>query len=167
MPETLPSWTDSAGGSDRWLKWRNSQATRCHARAQLWATKTKWRKPLPSKADWTRNITEAIRTCDGKGAYSGFPLSLELTPKGTHPMWPSVDHVHNPATADVVLETRVVNDMKTIMNREEFKLVIGHLAAKMSVEATLLGDSWFPKRGYWKEQPEDEPPLPEVPKEAT
>jgi len=81
-------------------------------------------------------------------------------------MWPSVDHVLNPATAEVVLETRVVNDMKTIMDKGEFKIVIGHLAAQLSIEARLLDASWSPKRGYWREQPDTEPPLPEAPNGA-
>lgn len=81
--------------------------------------------------------------------------------KGTDWNWPSIDHVETPAVASVVLETRLVNDMKTIMSEQEFREMIGHLASVLSVQATNLRQDWNCKRSFAIEQPDEEPALPE------
>jgi hypothetical protein len=70
-----------------------------------------------------------------------------------------VDHVVDPATPFVVIETRVVNDMKTILDEAEFRNMIGHLAHVLGAPAKRLPDGWCCKRSYGVPQRPDEPPL--------
>jgi len=68
----------------------------------------------------------------------------------------------DPATAETVLEIRLVNDMKTIMTEREFRSVIGHLAAVLNVQVQELQEGWQCDRSFAvEERPVDEPPLPE------
>ena len=75
-------------------------------------------------------------------------------------MWPSVDHVEDPSVPNLVFETRLVNDMKTILTQEEFRKVIGHLAHVLSVQVGALADNWVCDRSYGVKQGTGEPPLP-------
>jgi hypothetical protein len=76
--------------------------------------------------------------------------------------YPSVDHVEGPGVANVVLETRLVNDMKTIMCEKEFFAMVGHLAAVHEIEITKLSTNWKCLRSFAVEQKTDEPALPGV-----
>ena len=117
---------------------------------------------VPTRDDWRNAIWTAIDRCDnGRGHYSGLPLSL--TPwEPTAWNWPSLDHVKDPATPEVVLEIRLINDMKTIMTEVEFREVIGHLAAVLNVQAHKLSHNWRCGRSFAVEEPPaEEPPLPE------
>ena len=59
-----------------------------------------------------------------------------------------------------MLETRLVNDMKTIMSDEEFRTLIGHLAAVLKVKVKEQ-ETWQCRRSFAiEEPPETEPPLP-------
>lgn len=111
----MPAWTEKAGGKKKWRKWLDGQASRCFKRARKWSGAS-------TREQWRRAIHRALReNRGGTGHYSGFPLSLDLTPPWTHALWPSVDHVKDPGTVKVVLETRLVNDMKTILDEGEFR----------------------------------------------
>jgi len=116
---------------------------------------------MPTQAQWREAIFDALRVSEGRGSYSRLPLSLAFPRKSTDWNWPSVDHVAGPGVARVVLETRLVNDMKTIMSDEEFLSIIGHLAAVLKVRVKEVEDSWNCRRSYAiDEPPEAEPPLP-------
>jgi hypothetical protein len=75
-------------------------------------------------------------------------------------MWPSVDHVNDPATPELVLEVRLVNDMKTILSPDEFRDAVGHLACALNVPVRRLPDDWTSKRSFAGPQATEEPPLP-------
>lgn len=162
VSEMLPAWTESAGGRDAWKKWLEARVTRCGRRAAIWASKRrKSIDQLPTPAEWRRAIVDALRSSAGRAYYSRFPLSLTTPLKSTDWNWPSVDHVSGPDVAKVVLETRLVNDMKTIMSEEEFRQIVGHLAAVLDVSAKELGSNWQCQRSFAIEEPPDaEPPLP-------
>jgi hypothetical protein len=69
--------------------------------------------------------------------------------------------VSSPAVADVVLEVRLVNDMKTIMSEDEFRQMVGHLAVTLKTHPKELTKGWFCGRSFAIEEPPDtEPPLP-------
>src|SRR5438876_389182 len=97
----------------------------------------------------------------GQAYYSRILLSVAGPQKGTDWNWPSIDHVETPGVASVVLETRLVNDMKTIMSQQEFREMIGHLASVLTVQAADLRQDWHCKRSFAIEQPDEEPALPE------
>ena len=104
-----------------------------------------------------------MRKSPGLGHYSRLPLSLESGNSKAWD-WPSVDHVAGPATAELVLEVRLVNDMKTIMSEQEFRAMIGHLASVLKIPSRKLPNGW--RCGRWfaiGEPPAQEPPLPDAP----
>jgi hypothetical protein len=158
----LPPWTGSAGGRDAWKKWLDARVNTCVRRAAAWAAKRQ--KPidqLPPPLKWRKAILDALRSSEGHADYSKFPLSLAAPRKNTDWNWPSVDHVSGPEVAKVVLETRLVNDMKTITSEEEFRAIIGHLAAVLGVAVKEIGNDWQCRRSFAIEEPPDaEPPLP-------
>ena len=160
MPE-LPKWTDEAGGK-AWLRWIDGKIAACDRRARLWASKRKpWAPAPPTRPDWQRAIWKAVLASPGRGHYSHLPLSLLGKP--TDWDWPSLDHLSSPATADVVLEVRLVNDMKTIMNDQEFREMVGHLAAVLKIRPKKLRKNWHCRRGFAiEEPPTKEPPLPDT-----
>jgi hypothetical protein len=94
------------------------------------------------------------------GHYSQLVLSLASPRKSTDWNWPSVEHLEDPGTASVALETRLVNDMKTIMSEAEFRDMVGHLAAAFSISPAGLPVGWKCRRSFAVEQPDEEPPLP-------
>jgi hypothetical protein len=156
----LPEWTESAGGSAAWRNWITRRVRSCCRRAQDWA-RTQRTPPqrLPTASEWRGAIVKALCSSDGRGYYSHFFLSVEPSRGETAWDWPSVDHRGGPASTDVVLETRLVNDMKTIMSEAEFLELIGHIAAVRKVEVRPRYD-WSCQRSFAKEQSADEPPLP-------
>jgi hypothetical protein len=154
----LPAWTDgTGGGSDLWEAWIDRQRDRCHRRAKKWATANQPNRLLPSRKDWKQEILSAVEKSNGCGHYSRWPLRLG----GPTSDWsyPSVDHCVDPGTAEVVIETRLVNDMKTIMSPKEFREMIGHLAATLKIEAHELS-AWRCSRSFAGPQKVEEPALP-------
>jgi hypothetical protein len=158
----LPLWTDSAGGRNAWKKWLDTKVNACVRRAAAWAAKRqKPIKQLPRRSEWREAILDALRLSGGRAYYSKFPLSLAPPRKNTDWNWPSVDHISGPEVAKVVIETRLVNDMKTITCEEEFRAIIGHLATVLGVEVKEVGDDWHCQRAFAiDERPDVEPPLP-------
>jgi hypothetical protein len=157
----LPGWTETAGGHTAWQRWLSTKVATCVRRAADWAAKRG--RPvddLPTPSQWREAILEAMASSQGRGYYSKLPLSLASPRKSTHWNWPSVDHVSDPGVTQVVLETRLVNDMKTIMSESEFLAVIGHLAAVLSVPISELPEGWSCRRAFSVEEQPDEPPLP-------
>jgi len=62
--------------------------------------------------------------------------------------------------AAVVIETRLINDMKTILSQTEFREVIAHLAVTLQIQPQQLPSDWKSNRSFAREQITDEPPLP-------
>lgn len=61
-----------------------------------------------------------------RGYYSGFFLNRELP--HTHAMYPSHDHLAGRGDdSQMVVDARVVNDMKTILSEDEFWVLFEHL----------------------------------------
>lgn len=157
----LPDWTEEAGGRTAWKEWLNRRVMTCVRRAADWAAKRgRIVDNLPTPPQWRESIVSAMAVSQGLGYYSKLPLTLAPPLKSTHWNWPSVDHVCGPGVAEVVLETRLVNDMKTIMSKDEFLAVIGHIAAVHAVTAATLPKDWTCRRSFAVEEQLDEPPLP-------
>jgi hypothetical protein len=162
----LPAWTELAGGKRAWAGWVQVQAHRCVARAKKWAKQHSGAN-VPTLAEWKNAIWLALCNSDGRARYSRWPLSLAPRPNTPatkrpweNPMWPSVDHLESPVVANVVIETRLVNDMKTILSENELRDVVGHLAHVLAISAKPLADDWRCKRSYGLPQGPNEPPLP-------
>jgi len=62
--------------------------------------------------------------------------------------------------AIVAMEIRLVNDMKSIMSKEEFRSMIGHLAAVLEV-IPCAKPAWMCRRSFALEELPLEPPLPD------
>lgn len=160
--ENLPPWTESAGGRAEWKKWIEKKVNSCLRRANKWADQRGISADdLPSSAQWRAAIVAAVQQSNGFGHYSKLELSLAPPRKSKDWNWPSIDHLQNPRVAEVVLETRLVNDMKTIMSEKEFREMVGHLATTLSVNVDRLPTGWGCRRAFAAEQPDEEPPLPE------
>ncbi len=155
--DPLPTWTRTAGG-EKWRKWVARRIAACDRRARAWAANRPDR-PVPTREQWGLAIWRALKASNGRGRYSRFPLSLAGHPTDWN--WPSVDHMAGLDAAHVVLETRLVNDMKTIMSAREFRSMIGHLAAVNRLPAREVSGRWRCRRSFKKiEEPLKEPPLP-------
>lgn len=158
----LPEWTNEAGGK-AWLDWIDVKIAACDRRAKAWVSKRSWAATPPTREEWRRAIWDAMLTSTGCGHYSRFPLSLLPPGESTDWNWPSLDHSVSPATPELVLEVRLVNDMKTIMNEQELGEMVGHLAAVLGIPSKKLPDTWRCKRAFAiEEPPAEEPPLPEA-----
>jgi hypothetical protein len=135
-----------------------------HLGGRLWARKHPGAR-APRLAVWTDAIWSASGRCDGRAYYSCWPLSLDVSRAGLderpweNARWPSVDHLVDPITPNVVIETRLVNDMKTILGEGEFREVVGHLAHVLGVPSKRLSDEWCCTRSFGVPQRPDEPPL--------
>src|SRR5439155_13529967 len=74
----------------------------------------------------------AVRRCmNAKGEVRGYYSDLLLDPElpDTHALYPSIEHITFPKQhGEIVVETRVVNDMKCILSEEEFWHAIEHLS---------------------------------------
>ena len=159
--ENLPAWTESAGGRRAWKKWVEGKVNSCLRRANKWAEKRGISADdLPTPAQWRVAINAAVEQCLGFGHYSKLELSLAAPRTCTDWNWPSIEHLEGPGVAAVAIETRLVNDMKTIMSEPEFRAMIGHLSAVLSITAGSLPTGWGCHRSFAAEQPDEEPPLP-------
>ena len=157
----LPTWTKSAGGEARWRSWVESQVKRCRARAKKWAKKRGGAgSDLGRPSEWREAIIRALIVCDGSGQYSHLPLSLATPGKNTDWNWPSLDHVEATNIPSVAVETRLVNDMKSIMSCTEFRDMVAHIAAVHGVAPQPLPNGWRCSRSFAIPEPVDEPPLP-------
>lgn len=142
----MPDWVQNNGGEKAWQKWLKNRANSCHQRAKKFVKKHGGQYSLTA-SDWKEEIHKALLSCNGVGCYSKLPLSLN-DKQETHPMWPSVDHLRDDLTPKVAIDTRVINDMKTILSEQEFKDIVSHLFIKMELEAKALTDNWRPGRDY-------------------
>ncbi len=152
----LPEWTESAGGREKWRAWMERRVTSFSRRAKKWKELSGAAETVPTKAEWRRAILVALTASKGQGYFSKWPLSLDFEP--TDGRYPSVDHLVGPWQADVALEIRVVNDMKTILSVEEFRKMVGHLSKTLDASVELA-EPWEFKRDFAGEQADEEPPF--------
>lgn len=153
-----PEWMRNSGGSHRWSEWATAQARRCRTRALKSARRRKSPAKPPGLAEFRRAILGAMSRSNGRAYFSHFPLSLAVS--SGHPCHPSVEHLDGVESTNVVLETRMVNDMKSIMDEKEFIDLIGHMSSELKIAARKLDDSWRPARDFAGPAEIDEPPLP-------
>lgn len=92
-----------------------------------------------------------------RGYLSDLPLNPSNSP--TDSMYPSIEHLSGQADKeDIVVEARIINDMKSHLSEREFWLVVEHLfsvgVSKGKIRAPFckrLPDSWKPERHYLAE----------------
>lgn len=102
----------------------------------------------------------AIRKCLKSGHVRGYFSDLLIRPDlpAEDAMAPSIEHLVDPANHDdVVVETRVINDMRSILSEREFWQVIEHLFVvgiqKGEIKPPFgkrLPKGWSPKRHFKK-----------------
>lgn len=130
----LPYWVDAdpGGGRAAWARWVASKVSGCRLRAGKSAST----EPKPSQASWRGAVIRALRECGGLGEYSQLPLTLAKP--STHALYPSIEHRQGLRSLDLGVEVRLVNDMKSILSRQEFVDVIAHLTMTLKVQPCLL-----------------------------
>lgn len=124
----LKKWLSGEQASlpPQWKTWLEYKVHSCRKRAEEYAEKNKiGKRYIPTREKWRDAILKALRECEGVGHYSRFPLSVRLS--SNDPRYPSVDHLGTPLNLRVVIETRLVNDMKSILSEKEFIKMITHL----------------------------------------
>lgn len=101
---------------------------------------------------------ESVRQCLGtdgivRGYYSEIPLDPTLP--HTHPLYPSHAHTTWPKDHDkMVVDARIINDMKGILSEDEFWKMIGHLYSvgkkkrKIPPQIEPIANNWKPDRSY-------------------
>jgi hypothetical protein len=77
------------------------------------------------REEWRRAVTAAVERSDGLCPYTGVPLDFDLP--YTDAFYPSLDHVDGPDSFELVVTTRLVNDMKNIMSEAEFLRLVEHI----------------------------------------
>jgi hypothetical protein len=106
----------------------------------------------------------AVLKCLVNGQVRGYFSDIQLTPEleCSDSMYPSLEHLIDPSNhGDVVVEARVINDMKSHLSEAEFWQVIEHLFAvgikKGTIKAPFgkrLPKGWSPVRHYVKKDRE-------------
>lgn len=103
-----------------------------------------------------RRSVQACLGPDGtvRGYYSDLPLDPTLDP--THSLYPSHDHTTAPRDHQaMVVDARVINDMKSHLSESEFWQVVEHLYAVGRAKdripnraAQRLDSNWRPSRNF-------------------
>jgi len=134
---------NSCGGRKKWADWVNNRATSFSARAKRKSecpekhTVPRWREAV---------VCSLNKMPDNRAHFSKLPLSLKR--EATDPLYPSADHLENPENFHLVLETRLVNDMKTILTESEFKKVLAHLVWALKIKSRKLPENWQCQRDF-------------------
>ena len=113
------------------------------------------RKGSISLRDQRASVARCI-AADGsvRGYYSDLPLDPTVPDTGS--LYPSHDHVvSRQDDTNMVVDARVINDMKTILSEDEFWRLVEHLYA-VGLDKTKipsgrprrLPEEWFPDRNY-------------------
>ncbi len=107
-----------------------------------------------------RKSVEKSLSPDGvvRGFYSDLPLDPTLP--HTHSMYPSHDHITHPRDdREMVVDARIVNDMKSHLSEAEFWMLVEHLyavgVAKKKIPSETprrLADDWSSLRHFGKEE---------------
>ena len=103
-----------------------------------------------------RRAAERCLATDGtvRGYYSDLPLDPSLPE--SHSLYPSIEHLNSPTDhSNLVVEARIINDMKNHLSEAEFWQVVEHLYAigqhKGHIPiptARTLPTAWSPTRHY-------------------
>jgi len=104
-------------------------------------------------------VLRSLKSGHVRGYFSDFVLDPELEP--TNSMYPSVEHLVDRNNHDeIVVECRVINDMKSHLSEEEFWGVIEHLfyvgMKKEKIKPPFgkrLPRKWSPEKHYTNENP--------------
>ncbi len=121
-----------------------------------------WCKTGRHKGPCKRNaIVRCLKNGVVRGYFSGFPLDPKCL--STDSMYPSVEHLAGRKNPDVVVETRIVNDMKSHLSEKEFWQLIGHLFLVGSAGGKVvppagkrLPGKWRPQRQFQRVKPTKE-----------
>lgn len=115
-----------------------------------------WVNKGTHKGATKRRALDRCRQTDGtiRGYYSDLPMDPTLPE--THSLYPSVEHLSSPGNhKDVVVEARIINDMKSHLSEAEFWQVVEHLFAVGALKGQipipqprLLASAWSPTRHY-------------------
>jgi hypothetical protein len=140
----LPSWIKDYQKIN-WINWIENRVNSLSRKAK--------KDKLPIKYHgirfWRENVVNALcRIEDGKASYSKIPLNIDSKKKDKHPLYPSVDHVDGPKGIKIEIETRLVNDMKSILDIGEFKELVAQLVLTMETGQSYLKAGWEPKRTF-------------------
>ncbi|MDP1677625.1 MAG: hypothetical protein Q8L88_12270 [Bacteroidota bacterium] len=104
-------------------------------------------------------ITSVNKCLSNDGMVLGFYSDLVLNPNlpDTDALYPSHDHTINSSNhSQMVVDARIINDMKSILNETEFWIIIEHLYAvgiskgKIPNRTAQRNDSWKPVRNFAK-----------------
>jgi hypothetical protein len=116
-----------------------------------------WTKTGKHGKRGNRKKNAALR-CLHLGIVRGYLSDLPLDPSlpWQHSLYPSIEHLSGPSDqTDLVVETRIVNDMKSHLTEAEFWSVIEHLYAVGLTKGRIkaqppqrLGDCWKPARSF-------------------
>jgi hypothetical protein len=116
----------------------------------------KWCRTGKHRGPCKRNaVVRCLKDGIVRGYLSGFRLDPKCQP--TDSMYPSVEHLTGKENReDVVVETRIVNDMKSHLTEKEFWQLIGHLSSVdvegrkigMPLASNRLPDDWRPERNF-------------------
>jgi len=130
------------GGRIAWIGWIESKVRGCRNRAR----KSTSKDPKPTVSQWRTAIIRALHECGGRGEYS--QMALTLAWPSTHALYPSIEHRHGLRSLDLGVEVRLVNDMKSILSKQEFIELVAHLAETLGVEPRALPSGWTCARHY-------------------
>lgn len=81
-------------------------------------------------------------------------MLLDPTLPHTNSLYPSVDHTTSPKSdIEMVVEARIINDVKSHLTEEEFWQMVEHLYAAGTSKGKVSRlakrrDAWKPKRNY-------------------
>lgn len=116
-----------------------------------------WSKTGKHGKRGSRKRVAALR-CVQLGVVRGYLSDLPLNPSlsSNHSLYPSIEHLSGPSDAsDLVVEARIVNDMKSHLTESEFWAVIEHLYAVGLMKGRIktstpkrLSDDWKPTRNF-------------------
>jgi len=114
----------------------------------------------------------AVIKCLASGHVRGYFSDIVLRPDlvMTDSMYPSLEHLTDPRNhAEVVVEARIINDMKSHLSEAEFWRVVEHIfivgVEKSKIRPPFgkkLPKGWSPMRHYTKKEPSQM-----VPREGT
>lgn len=118
----------------------------------------KWEEWCSRGRPCKRDKRRAVMLCRGtdgeiKGYYSDFKLNPDRDDSDS--LYPSVDHTNGSKDhSKMVVETRIINDMKSHLSETEFWQIIEHLYAvgleknKITNSQPRKKTSWKPKKNY-------------------
>ncbi|MCK4644033.1 hypothetical protein KAU32_10425 [bacterium] len=122
----LPEWA-KIQNIDKWVHWVKNKASSCQSRSRKHQNVACGDSNAKvNLLQWREAVLKALKESKGKGRYSQF--DLDITRKCKHPLYPSIEHLEGLHTPKLAVETRIVNDMKSILAEREFFDIISHIS---------------------------------------